>query len=185
VVVVPPAADRLVGLHQHVEPPPLGAVEVLHPERLPIAGPLVELGARQREGGRGQHLGDQTLRAEPLGQLGRGVRGRLVHHDRPAQLLQRLAVGLRAQVSGPVAELRGQVPHARQHQVQLLAVEPPPVQDPARLDQHHLAVQVLVGAMHVRTQLITEHPQRGVVVAVHGLQCGSQVCLARPEDSLT
>ena len=99
VVVVPLAADRLAAVHQHVEPAALGAVEVLHPEGAAIARPLGELRAGQRERRRRQDLGDEPLLAQPLDELGGGVRGRLVHEHRPPDLLQRLAVGVGAQVA--------------------------------------------------------------------------------------
>ena len=160
VVEVPLPADRLAALHQHVEPAALGAVEVLHPEGLAVARPLRELRARERERRRRQDLGDQPLLLQPLDERERGVRGGLVDDDRPPDPLQRLAVGVGAQVGRAVAQLGGEVAHAREHQVQLLAVEALPAQHPRRLDEHDLAVAVLVRRVHVRAELVGEEPQR-------------------------
>jgi hypothetical protein len=159
-VVVPLPADELAALHQDVEPTTLGAIEVLHPEGFAVARPLRELRARQREGRGGKDLGDQPLRAQPLDERERGVRGRLVHDDGPADLLQCLPAGLGAQVGGTIAQLVGEVAHAREDQVQLLAVESLPAQNARRLHEDDLAVSVVIGAVHVRAELVGEEPQR-------------------------
>ena len=80
--------------------------------------------------------------------------------DRPPDPLQRLAVGVGAQIGGAVAELGGEVAHAGEDQVQLLSVEPLAAPDAGRLDEHDLAVAVLVRGVHVRAELVGEDPQR-------------------------
>lgn len=123
VVVAPATADgRTVGLHQEVEALALGLVEVGHPEPGPVARPRREVLLRQRERRRGQDLGHHSVRLQALDEaLGRPA-GRLVHDDRAADLGQRLAVRVGGEVAHPVAELCRQMAHARQHEVQLLAV---------------------------------------------------------------
>ena len=166
-VVVPGPADRLTGVHQHVEAATLGAVEVLHPERLAVAGPVVERGPWQRERRRREDVGDQAVPAQPLDEGGRRERRRLVHQHRPSDLRQRLPVGAGAQVDGPVAELGRGVAQAGEHEVQFLAVEPAPPEHPLRLHQHHLPVAVLGGAVDVRAELVTKDPQRGIGMGRH------------------
>ena len=123
VIVVPGAAERVGAVHQNVEVPPLGPVEVLHAEGLAVAGPLVEVRSGEGERRRRQDVGDEPLGAQALDQVGRGVRGRLVHEHRTAHLLERLAVGVGADVAGAVPQLGGDVAHAREDEVQLLPVE--------------------------------------------------------------
>jgi hypothetical protein len=83
-----------------------------------------------------------------------------VHDDRTADAPERLPVGLGAQEGGPVAELGGQMTHPGPDDVQLLAVETLPVEHPGRLDQHDLAVAVLLGRVDVRAELVAEEPER-------------------------
>ena len=160
VVVVPLAAQRVGAVHEHVEATPPRAVELLHAEGGALASPVGELLAGQRERRRRQDLGDEPVLTEALDEVGCGVRGRLVHDHRPSHLLQGLAVGLGAQVARAVTQLRGQVPHAGQHEMQLLTVERPASQHPRRLDEHDLAVGM--PAVDVWPELVGEDPQRSV-----------------------
>ena len=70
-----------------------------------------------------------------------------------------------------VAELDGEMAQAREHQVQLLAVERSATQLGRRLHEHDLPVAMLVTTVDVRTELVAEHPERGIIVAGHGRQC--------------
>jgi hypothetical protein len=160
VVVVPPPARGLAAVEEDVEAAALVAVEVLHPERLARARPRAELGPGEGELRRRKDLRDETVLAEALDEVGRGVRGRLVYDDRTAEVLQRLAVRAGREMGRTVAERGGRVAHPGQHQVELLAVERAAREHPARLDEHHVTACVLGAGRGA--QLITEDPQRVV-----------------------
>ena len=83
--------------------------------------------------------------------------------DGAAEAFQRLTVCAGAEVDRPLAQLGCGVAQAREHQVQLLAVEPAAAEHPLGLDQHDLAVAVLGGTVEVRAELVTEDPQWGLV----------------------
>ncbi len=111
VVVVPLAAQRVGAVHQHVEATPLGAVELLHAEGGALARPVGELRAGQGERRRRQDLGDEPVLAETFDEVGGGVGDRLVDEHRPSDLLQRLAIGVGAEVTRAVTQLCGEVAH--------------------------------------------------------------------------
>ena len=85
-----------------------------------------------------------------------------MHDDGPLDPVQCLPIGVGAHVGGAVAEFRGEV--AREHQVELLAVEPPAAQHARRLHEHDLAVAVLVGGVHVRDQLVAKSQSGSAVM---------------------
>jgi hypothetical protein len=111
-IVVPPAADGFVAIHQHVEPAAMVAVEVLHAESAAIARPFGEVLAGECERRRRQDVGDEVVRAQPLHEILGGVRGRLVHEDGAPVLLQRVGVGIGTQEGRAVTEVTLGVPHA-------------------------------------------------------------------------
>ncbi len=79
---------------------------------------------------------------------------------RPSDLLQRVAVGVGAETTRAVTQLRGEVAHPGEDEVQLLAMERPAAQHAGRLHEHDLAVGM--AAVDVRPELVGEDPQRGV-----------------------
>jgi hypothetical protein len=68
-VVVPAAVDRLVAIHQYVEPAALAAVEVLHTEAAAVARPLGEVLAGECERRGGQDVGDAAVGMQPLDEI--------------------------------------------------------------------------------------------------------------------
>ena len=100
-VVVPSVADWFVAVHEYVEAPALFAIEVLHAEPAAIAGPFGEVLAGEREGGRGQDVGDETVRAQAVDELLGGVRSRLVDEYGAAVLLECVGVCLGLHQGGP------------------------------------------------------------------------------------
>ena len=121
-VVVPSVADWFVAVHEYVEAPALFAIEVLHAEPAAIAGPFGEVLAGEREGGRGQDVGDETVRAQAVDELLGGVRSRLVDEYGAAVLLECVGVRLGLHQGRPVGEIAMRVTERREDEVQLLAV---------------------------------------------------------------
>ena len=143
-VVVPPAADGLATVHQHVEASALVAVEVLHPEAGAVAGPVAEspcAAGRTSAWAAPRRPGPASCSRcdEPLG----GERGGLVDQHGSAVPLERVGVGVGADQRRAVAEVPLGVPQRGQHQVQLLPVVAALAQRGGGLDEQDLAVGVL------------------------------------------
>lgn len=164
-VVVPASAGRGVAVHQQVVSPPNPPVEVLLPQSpaTEAVRPGAEVLMGHQESADRQD-GDGVERPhQPQGR----VRGRMVHRHRAAaadaadRFAEPLAVGVGADVAGPVAQFGRPVPHRRQDQVGFRAVETPTPEDRTRLDDQHRRVAVgaaLSGSEEVGTQLVAEEP---------------------------
>jgi hypothetical protein len=156
VIEVPPAAGRVVPVHQHPQPHPGIAVEVLQQQPAPAAalGPGLEFVRTGGEPPRRQHLDPGQVPDEPVGgEAGRSADGQLP--GLPPGLTQSLGVGITLNKKGLVAELGRPVPERRQHQVR-----PPPVHGAAgerrpRLDQEHRLMRFV---QEVGSQLVSEQP---------------------------
>ena len=143
-VVVPPVADGLAAVHQHVEAAALVAVEVLHAEAGAVTGPLARKSLRGNANvGVGRTSATRPCLLQAVDESLGGVRRGLVDEDGSAEPLEGVGVGVGLEQRGAVAEVAVGVPQRGEHQVQLLPVIAALAQRRGGLDEQHLAVGVL------------------------------------------
>ncbi len=185
-VVVPPSTFGLVAVHQIPQAPPLLAIEVLHPQRLLVAGPLGELVRMGQELVGADELDAQTL-CQPSHLVAVGLGG----HHRAARMRLAVSIDTRGEPrSLPVVDgeagrfqLCGEVAHRRQDEVEPLPMERP-VENRAALDhQDHVGFRVGVRECpDLTVELIAENPDGAIA---HGASARVAATVARHAKTVT